>query len=425
MKLLRRLYIPLPRAVTARTEMFSRNAKLFLLSTVVGGITFSGFQLFFNFFILARGFDRDFLGLINAVPSGAALLVGVPMGMLSDRIGRRRAMIIGVGVATVALWIQITAQSPAVMVAMAAVQGIANSLYYLSMAPFMMRVSSPRERTLLFSLNFGLMTLSGAVGNLLAGQLPAWFGAALGVGAESAEAYQAVLLASIVGGAVMLVPVFMIREVRWEGPPDGGHFSLAEFRQLFRPTVLRLAAPNFIIGLGAATLIPYMNVFFKGEFDVPDGRLGVLFSLSSISIGLASVVGPKIAERVGGKIRAVVLTQGLSLPFLLLIGFSGVLPIAALAFLMRGALMNVSSPLYSAFAMEAVSERERGAVNSVMQLTWEVGWTVGPYLSGVVQQRAGFAPLFLSTSILYGVAITLTWAFHGRAEARLAEAASA
>jgi len=66
--------------------------------------------------------------------------------------------------------------------------------------------------------------------------------------------------------------------------------------------------------------------------------------------------------------------------------------------------------------MEQTPERERGAVNSVMQLMWEVGWTVGPYLSGVVQARYGFAPLFISTATLYGIAIGLTWVFFRSAE---------
>lgn len=76
----------------------------------------------------------------------------------------------------------------------------------------------------------------------------------------------------------------------------------------------------------------------------------------------------------------------------------------------------MSNPLYSAFAMEQIPERERGAVNSVMQLMWEVGWTVGPYLSGVVQARWGFNPLFAATAVLYGGAIGLTWLFFRHAE---------
>jgi len=395
---------------------FRRNARFFLLSTVIGGITFSGFQLFFNIFLRSRGYDLGFVGLLNAIPSGAALLVGVPMGILSDRIGRRRAMLIGLSVNALTAWALISTEAKEIMVLMAAINGVANSLYFLSMAPFMMHASSEKERTLLFSLNFGLMTISGAVGNLLAGQLPAWFGQWLGVGAESHQAYQAVLLASVFAGALALIPVWLIHEVRWPGPRREPPVGWQDFRNLLRPNVLRLAAPNIIIGFGAAMLIPYLNLFFKGTFPISDATLGVLFSLSAVTTGVATVIGPRIAARLGSKIKAVVFTQAGSLLFLLVMGFTPVLWISGFAFLIRGALMNMSNPLYSAFAMEQTPERERGAVNSVMQLMWEVGWTVGPYLSGVVQARYGFAPLFLSTAILYGIAIGLTWVFFRSAE---------
>ena len=53
----------------------------------------------------------------------------------------------------------------------------------------------------------------------------------------------------------------------------------------------------------------------------------------------------------------------------------------------------------------------------MLQLMWEVGWTVGPYISGVVQARYGFAPLFISTATLYSLAIGLMWLFFRNTEA--------
>jgi len=403
-------------------HQFSRNARLFLLATIISGIAYSGLQLFFNIYLRSRNFDLDFIGLINAIPAGAALVVGVPMGMLSDRIGRRRAMLIGLAFSTGAAWGMVNAPSREVMLVMACFKGIADSLYMLSQAPFMMRAAGEKERTLLFSLNFGLTTISGAVGNLLAGQLPAWFGRWLGVGPENPLAYQSVLTATVLCGGLSLVPVWLIREIKWPGPRREPPVGLEDFRKLLRPSVLRLAAPNFIISCGAAILIPYMNLFFKGRFAVPDGQLGVLFSLSAGLTGVATVIGPSIAARLNSKIKAVVFTQAASLFFLLLMGFVPSFWVAGGSFLLRAALMNMASPLYSAFAMENTVERERGAVNSVMSLMWEVGWTVGPYFSGVVQARWGFGPLFVLTSILYAIAIALTWQFFHRteAEARLA-----
>ena len=41
-------------------------------------------------------------------------------------------------------------------------------------------------------------------------------------------------------------------------------------------------------------------------------------------------------------------------------------------------------------------------VTSIRNLAWNVGWAVGPYISGLVQQRWGFNPLFVNTAVLYG-----------------------
>ncbi len=74
---------------------FNRQAKLFLLSTTLFGIAFSFWNLFFNLYILSSGFNTDVLGLIKAAPALAALAIGLPLGRMADRIGHRKAMLIG------------------------------------------------------------------------------------------------------------------------------------------------------------------------------------------------------------------------------------------------------------------------------------------------------------------------------------------
>ena len=66
--------------------------------------------------------------------------------------------------------------------------------------------------------------------------------------------------------------------------------------------------------------------------------------------------------------------------------------------------------------MEQTPEHEQGYVSSVLNIAWQIGWSVGPYLSGLVQVRYGFAPLFITTTILYLLAIGVTWKFFGRTE---------
>lgn len=404
-------------AFFAQFRAFNRSARLFLLATVMDGIVFSAWMLFFNFYILERGFGRDFLGLLNAMPSISALLFGIPIGMLSDRLGRKRSMLIGVAVSVLCMGLEVTLLDPNLILLAAFVNGLGAMLYFLSHAPFMMKISDQDNRTLLFSLSFGLLTISGAAGNLFAGQLPALFGNLLDVSPGSATAYQAVLLMSVSLSMLTLIPLALIKEPPAD-PEEAGQErpKVAVWRVVLRPLTLRLALPNLLIGSGAALLIPYMNIFLKDSFALPDQRLGLLFSLSALLTGVSSVLVPRLATALGGKIRAVVVTQAGSLAFLMLLGFSPYLWLASISFLLRGALMNMSAPLYRAFTMEQTNERERGTVNSVVELAWQVGWAVGPYVSGVVQETYGFTPLFIATGAFYTLSILSTWIFFGKRE---------
>jgi len=258
--------------------------------------------------------------------------------------------------------------------------------------------------------------LAGAAGSLFAGQLPGVFGGFLHVGATSATAYQAVLIATVLLGTTALIPIWMMKEPKTvqTQPKLDSHVSSPR-SGLTRLTV-KLATPNFLIGIGAAILIPYMNVFFKDRYQISDSLLGLLFGLSSLFVGIGSIIGPRLTVQLHGKIRTVAATQLASVVFMLMIGFVPSLWIAGFSVLMRGALMNMSAPLYSAFCMEQTPEHEQGYVSSVLNVAWQIGWSVGPYLSGLVQVRYGFSPLFITTTVLYLLAIGVMWKFFGKTE---------
>ncbi len=397
---------------------FDRPARLFLIMIVVDGLIYSGWQLFFNFYMLQSGFRLEFLGLVNSMPSAAGLLFGIPAGRISDRIGRKPSLMLGLGFASLFMLAQITFRQPVIIATSAFLTGIFNTLFLISQAPLMVKLSSSGNRTLLFSLNYGLQTMSGAVGALFAGQLPALFGILLLVQEHSATAYRAVLITSVLLGTTALIPLWLMKEPKGRSAPEktpasspGQSLERQGLRSSLAVMTAKMTAPQILIGLGAAILIPYMNVFFKNHFNISDSLLGILFSISDVLIGVGSLVAPRLSMRMGGKIRAVIVTQLSSLVFLLVCGFSPILWLSAGGFLVRTALMNMASPLYSAFCMERTPEHNQGFVNSILNLSWNIGWSVGPFISGVVQQLYGFTPLFIATAILYFFAIGLAWLF--------------
>lgn len=78
-----------------------RNAKLFLAMTAVSGLGSGIFRLFLNLFILARGNNEAFLGALMSLESISALGLGLPMGVVADRFGRKRSFLLGLLLSTI------------------------------------------------------------------------------------------------------------------------------------------------------------------------------------------------------------------------------------------------------------------------------------------------------------------------------------
>jgi len=222
---------------------------------------------------------------------------------------------------------------------------------------------------------------------------------------------------------LLLIPVFLIKEQ--PRPAAVQVRSFLPWRNISNPRLAaRIFIPNIVISTGAAILIPYMNLFFKEAFPISDKTLGMVFAVSAMITGTATLASPVLADR-WGRIRALVLTQLASIPFLLTIGLSPVFWLAATAFWVRAALMNMGNPLYEAFAMEQMAERERATISGLMAMSWNIGWTIGPYLSGYMQSNPdiGFKPIFLITCSLYVLAAVLEKTFFQRLDDRQRRAA--
>jgi MFS family permease len=403
-------------------KSFSRNAQVYLLSTIITGVSFSIYQLIFNLFIVSQGYSRTFLGSLQSMPNLIALIGTIPAGVLVDRIGRKWSMLIAATLRTVATLGIVVAPGPVWLQISVVGFGIAQSLGMVSSSPFMMENSTPEERNTLFSANFGLQTLVGFFGTFVGGYLPTWFGSLFKAGVESPRAYAATLGVTVLLSTLSILPLLAIKEGRRAGPVVRSIWPWHNVSDA--GLVVRIFVPNIIISMGAAILIPYMNLFFKQTFVIPDKTLGTIFSISSIVTGLATLASPLLAQR-WGRIRALVITQLASIPFLLTIGFAPWFWVAAVGMWVRAALMNMGNPLYTAFAMEQVQERERATVSGLMGVSWNIGWTIGPFLSGYMQQNPniGFKPIFVITCTTYLVAVFLERVFFQQADDRQRRAA--
>jgi predicted MFS family arabinose efflux permease len=109
-----------------------------------------------------------------------------------------------------------------------------------------------------------------------------------------------------------------------------------------------------------------------------------------------------------------------SIPFFLMLAYTGRVEVAAFAFLMRGALMNSTHPILKNLMMQATPPGAREVQTGVNATLWGFGWVVGPLVGGWVLERThdDYSLLMLTTAGLYVVAAALAWSLLSSVERR-------
>ncbi len=396
----------------ARLSHFHPNARLYLTYAVFIGAAMGIFRLLFNFYALSLGFDEALLGQFVTTNNLTSLLVILPIGYLADRLGRKRSLLISGMLTALAIAAMVAWPQAPTLYLMNVIFGIAQSLAGVTMSPFLMENSHAEERTYLFSIGQGLQMVSSSLGNWIGGYLPGWVGGVLLVSAVSSQAYGISLLIVSVAAAASLLPLFWLRTNRLP-MSERARFDPLGYARSNGALLARLIAPSLVTAIGAGLIMPFMNVFFRQVHHLPDPVIGSLFAWGSLSMGIGLLIAPPLAERFG-RIQLVVVTQALSIPFLILLGFSPWLWLATAAYYIRVALMNMSGPVYQTFVMEHVEPSGRATVASLVNMAGNFGWAFSPSVSGWLQVRYGFGAAFAGTIGLYIISTALYWWFFWR-----------
>jgi len=392
-----------------RVKQFSPNARLFLASIILTGAALGIYRLLFNFYVLSLNMDASVVGQLTSTNSMSALILAVPMGYLADILGRKKAFLIGglavcLSIAGMVFW-----PFKGTLFAMSILSGAAQSLSAVTMSPFLLENSGSEERTYLFSLASGAQMTASFVGNSIGGNLPSWIARQQGLLPTSSAAYAGALAIVAVVAMVGLAPFLFMKMPRLK---KSERALFAPFAYAAKEPALlgKLILPMLVTSIGAGLLMPFMNVFFRVVYHQPDPVIGTIMAWGALAMGIGMLIAPPLADRMG-KIQLVVVTQGLSIPFLALLGFAPWFWVSGLAYYVRIALMNMSGPVYQTFVMERVEPGARATIASLVSMANSFGWAFSPSISGWLQVKYGFGPVFASVLVLYTMSVYLYWKF--------------
>ena len=370
------------------------------------------------------------------------MLVAFPASVASDRFGRRVILIVGVLAATLATAGLIVSSSPLLIIALVALLAAGQQAFGVVTVPFLTEHSHREHRAELFSVQYAMTTIT-SVGAAILGSLVAVVAAsAWGLRSGDPGVYRILLVLMVVFGALGIIALLRLRDDRprrpaartaeqrpgdaWAGEPialrEGSRprtisrFGLVVHdRRLFA----KLLIPGFLTALGAGQVIPFLNVFVEGKFQLSLASLNLVFAISALGTTIAILLQPLLARRVG-KVGSVVLVQAASIPFILVLGFSPLLWTVVLALTVRNSLMNAGSPMVNAFSQEMVRRDERATLAAAQSLLWSLGWIIAGTWYSVLQATLGFelgyTVNFVTITTLYTLATILYWAWFHDAE---------
>jgi MFS transporter, DHA1 family, solute carrier family 18 (vesicular amine transporter), member 1/2 len=327
------------------------------------------------------------LGLLFGSFGVTLLLVSIPMGVISDRMGRRGPMIGALVLLVVATLLFAYAQSLPMLFAARMLQGAADAVTWVVGLALIADLYGDDERGRAMGLAMGGSTLGIIVGPMLGGWLYELGGIRLP-------------FLAVAGLAVVDLVVFTLvtpRTTRAAAPP------LSTRLALLRRRAIVVCALIVIAGAATGTMLEaVMPLLLQARAGLGPGSIGALFGIAALASSAMHPVFGLLSDRWGGRslMLAGLIGFALLLPALNFVAdFRSAALIMVPAWIVFGLFITPSLTYFAALASEA-GVQAHGVVYGLYNAAWAIGLMTGPAVGGFLFDRMGFGALSLIWSTL-------------------------
>ena len=379
-----------------------------LLSTTAISTLGRGMTLPFTIIYMheVRGISLDVAGLLMGLIAGVALLITIPVGSLTDRLGARVVVLFGSAAQLLgALVLAFATTVPSLVVAVVLL-GISFGIGWPAFNAMIAGIVSGRLRTQFFGINFALVNLGIGVGGIVSGFL---------VDVDRPGTFTAIFLAD---AACMLVPILLLlgplRRVAGRpeqvttGTADGGYLAI-----LRNPAVRWITLLTFLSSfVGYGQMEAGFPAFARQVSEVSTRTIGLAFAANTAVIVCCQFL---VLRRIDGhrRTRVFLVLVGLWSAAWLLLGATGLVAgtlVAAVGVVMFHVLFGlgetVLQPTVPAIVNDLASTRDRGRYNAVSAGAFQVGAVTAPVVAGwMLDRRLGGAFIALIVGCLALVAV--------------------
>ena len=300
------------------------------------------------------------------------LLVSVPAGMISERIGRVRVMIVGLVLVAASSFVALSVHSMATLLACLVLQGVGSACYGTSALSAVTDRGTPQTR----------------VRDMAAYQTATQIGLSLGPGfggfAAALWGYGAPFTFQGLMALIALIAVMRIPDGR--RPPSVGE-AKARAGSVFAliAGVAGLSYALFFARVASSWIL--MPLIAHNVLGLGIGMVGALLTVSSIA-NLTILRFISIMVRHFGRSVTMIGSTATVLAALSVLAFAHNEAMLWVFTVLIGAGMGVSTALVTSYAADAAPQGRVGAVMGSMRMTTDLGAITGPILAGFCVDQA-------------------------------------
>jgi MFS family permease len=350
-------------------------------------------------FTQALGANETVIGLIAAVSPIAGILFSFPVGVLSDKFGRRLLLVTSGAVFLIAPLLYLVIADALWLIPVRFFHGTATAILGPVISAVIAECYPAHTGEMLGQ--YSSATLAGrSLAPLCGGIILSLFAAYPGL-----VPYRAVYMTAALAAVPVFLMTLMYREEH-AAPIDAPVFS--NFKNSFiaffanrrlRATAIVDMATYFTFG-AFETFLPV----FLSSRNINAYETGIIFAMQVLIIAATKPFFGRLADRVDKRIQigTGLLLLGVSVAAIpLMQAFAGFLVVSAAL----GLGMSLSTVATSAYVADVAKKEQIGASMGALSSVMDIGHSSGPLVTGIIITVAGFTTGFF-TSFLLAVAVT-------------------
>ncbi|MCX7694927.1 MAG: MFS transporter [Caloramator sp.] len=373
-----------------KVKIIHKNILFYLFIEIFIGIYFGFYSFLLGPFILSKGFNESFLGVVTVTQTISFALFAYIVGILSKYI-KDKYIFASTGILCfLSSIIYLFSNGKLSILLAASLYAMGISVIVVIKPPFLIKNSNGLDTVKLFSFIFTYATFMNLIGNYLSGKIIKLY--------NFNKALYIMSILSLLGS----IPALFITSSK-NIEDNVNKKDKLKINRKMKLILLYTFCGAFAVGM----IIPYYTTYLINKMNYSTDTAAFVNNFNMIGSLLAMILSPIIAKRIG-EFKTITFAKLLSFPFVLLFvlfntRLNFITFILCVFFLIRSVLINITVPLENIIFMNSVNQEHQAKFNSIVVLIGNITVSISSYLAGniISYTKLGYSLTFIISSVVF------------------------